>query len=278
MNDHNLDDLIIDNIKPANGKAKSLLTIIALLIVILIVAIILTKIILKDPNEVETPMDDNVEMISPELTLQSISKKKEPKEETKLSSIIEKELNEPVKAPKKQEVVQEIAEVSEVNQVVKAEKEKLEVPQPEVVETPKLTVKKPKVEMAEVKTAEVEIKTPKPETKKVKITKEFDQSHAESKAKVQTPKAKPAHVKERKSKTVTSSSRQIYYIQVGSFSQQPSRRLLGAVKNNGFKYRIKNAGRMKKVQIGPFANRAAANTALVRIRDRIKKDSFVVKK
>ncbi len=254
MNDHNLDDLIIDNMEPKNGKAKSLLTIVALLIVVLIVAIILTKIILKDPNEGKIPVDDNTEMISPELTLQNVGKKKEVKEETKLSTIIEKELNEPVKAPE----VKEIVETSKPAQT-----------------------EKPKVEVAETK-------KPKVETESVKITKEFDQSPAETKAKpevIETPKekvvvpeVKPAPVKEKKVETITSVSGQIYYIQVGSFSQAPSKRLLSSIKNNGFNYRIKTAGTTKKVQIGPFKDRSAADTALVRIKDRIKKDSFVVKK
>jgi DedD protein len=269
MNDHNLDDLIIDNIEPKNSKTKSFLTIVALLIIVLIVAIILTKIILKDPNEGNISVDDNIEMISPELTLQNITKKKEVevKEKTKLSSIIEKELNKPVKAPKNKEVIK-------VRQPVKAEKEKLNIPKTEVSQIEKPKIKKPKLET-------IQIKKPKPETEtgSVKITKEFDQSHTEKKHKTAiTPKVKPTPAKKTKVETITSASKPIYYIQVGSFSQQPSKRLLSAVKNNGFKYRIKNAGKMKKVQIGPFVNRAAADTALVRIRDRIKKDSFVVKK
>ena len=254
MNDHNLDDLIIDNIEPNNGKAKSILTIIALLIIVLIVAIILTKIILKDPNEGKIPVDDNTEMISPELTLQNVSKKKEVKEETKLSTIIEKELKEPVKAP-------EVKEIVETAQPVQAEEAKEKI-----------------------------IKTPKPKAESVEITKEFDQSATETKVKpevIETPKTKekiivsevkPTPVKEKKVETITSVSGEIYYIQAGSFTQAPSSRLLNSIKNNGFNYRIKTVGNTKKVQIGPFKNRSAADTALIRIRDRIKKDSFVVKK
>jgi cell division septation protein DedD len=251
MNDHNLDDLIIDNIEPKNGKAKSLLTIVALLIVVLIVAIILTKIILKDPNESNISVDNSTEMISPELTLQNVGKKKEVKEETKLSSIIEKELNEPVKAP-------------EVKAIVEAEKP--------------VQIKEPKAEA---------VKETAPKAESVEITKEFDQSPAvpETKPEVkESPKAivaqetKPTPVPEKKVETITSVSRQIYYVQVGSFSQAPSQSLLRVIKNNGFKYRIKTAGKTKKVQIGPFKDRSSADTALIRIKDRIKKDSFVVKK
>ena len=261
MNDHNLDDLIIDNIEPKNSKTKSFLTIIALLIVILIVAIILTKIILKDPNEVNAPLDESTEMISPELTLQNVGKKTEQKEETKLSSIIEKELDEPVKAPEVKEVVETI--------------EAVHVSKPK--QTNKPIIKEPKVQI-EIPTVEITKKS-------VEITKEFDQSVKEKpkttetpKVKVVKPKTKPAPVKQRPVETITSISKQIYYVQVGSFSQQPSKRLLSAIKNNGFIYRIKIAGAAKKVQIGPFKDRASASAALVRIRDRIKKDSFIVKK
>ena len=70
MHDHNLDDLIIDNIEPKNSKTKSFLTIIALLIVVLIVAIILTKNILKTPDENFLAFkEDTTELIAPELQL-----------------------------------------------------------------------------------------------------------------------------------------------------------------------------------------------------------------
>ena len=270
MNDHNLDDLIIDNIKPKSGKAKSLLTIFALLIVVLIVAIILTKVILKDPNETNVSSEENnTEMISPELRLQNVTKKQEEaKEETKLSSIIEKELSEPVKAPE----VKEIVETAEPVQVKKTE-----------VEEPKAEVTKP----ANLKIEEVKEEVAAP--KSVEITKEFAQSPVVPKAKPEvkeSPKAekvvvhetKPTPVEKKKPKTVTSVSGHTYYIQVGSFSQTPSSRFLGVIKNSGFNYKITTTGKTKKLLIGPYKDRASANTALVRVKDRINKSAFVVKK
>ncbi len=262
MNDHNLDDLIIDNIKPKNGKAKSFLTIVALLIVVLIVAIILTKIILKDPNEGKAVLEDNItEMISPELRLQNVTKKeKEEKEETKLSTIIEKELNEQVKAPEVKEIVETVEPVQV--QKTEVEKPKAEVTKPQ----------KPKVE---------EVAAP----QSVEITKEFAQSPTVPEVKespkaeeVIAPQTKPAPVEEKKPEMITSVSGQTYYIQVGSFSQTPSSRFLGVIKNSGFNYKITTAGKMKKLLIGPYKDRASANTALVRVRDRINKSAFVVKK
>lgn len=69
MHDHNLDDLIVDNINPKNTKTKSFLTIIALAIIVLIIAIILTKLVLKQPlNDIVVTHNDTT-LISPELTL-----------------------------------------------------------------------------------------------------------------------------------------------------------------------------------------------------------------
>jgi len=261
MNDHNLDDLIIDNIKPKNGKAKSLLTIVALLIIVLIVAIILTKIILKDPSEEKVTLEENItEMISPELRLQNVAIKKEKEEEeTKLSTIIEKELTEPVKAPEVQEIV-------ETAEPVEAEEAKVEVAETE----------KPKVEKAKEEVVAAQ---------NVEITKEFDQSPTVPEAKespkveeVVVHKTKPTPVEEKKPKTITSVSGQTYYIQVGSFSQTPSSRFLGTIKNSGFNYKITTSGKTKKLLIGPYKSRTSANTALVRVKDRINKSAFVVKK
>jgi DedD protein len=72
MTDHNLDDLIIDNIEPKNSRIKGFLTIIALFIVVLIVSIILTKIILKESASDSLVEQNETEIISPELTLQSV--------------------------------------------------------------------------------------------------------------------------------------------------------------------------------------------------------------
>ena len=255
MNDHNLDDLIIDNIEPQNGKAKSILTIIALLIIVLIVAIILTKVILKDPNSEQILVDDTTEMISPELTLQNVSKKKVSQEETKLSSIIEKELNKPVKAPETP-VVPEVKEPTETINPVQTEEAKevvTEVPTPEVKAVKKTVTKT--------------------EAASVPITKEFEQSPT-----VEKTKPAPAPVKEKKVERVTSLSGQTFYIQVGSFTQTPSSRFLGVIKNSGFHYKIVTSGKTKKLLIGPYKNRSSADTALVRVKDRINKSAFVVKK
>jgi DedD protein len=287
MNDHNLDDLIIDNIEPKNTKTKSFLTIVALLIVVLIIAIILTKIILKDPNADKIAFEENnTELVSPELTLQSAAEPEPAKKEPELSNIIENALKSPAPI---EEVAKETVEITkEVVQVPKqpevkteAEEEKL---QQEYAEIRKARVEKEKAE-AEAKKAKAEDETKRAEMKKEELKKaEMKKEVAEAakpvpaqiieKAKVR-PTGKPVNVPAPKPVTA-----QTYYIQVGSFTQTPSARFLSIIKNSGFDYKITppTSSGTKKLLIGPYKDRKSVDTALVRVRDRINKSAFVVKK
>ena len=276
MNDHNLDDLIIDNIEPKNAKTKSFLTIIALLIVILIVAIILTKIILKDPNADKIAFEENnTELVSPELTLQSAAEPEPAKKEPELSNIIENALKSPAPV---EEVAKETVEITKkVVQAPKqpkekseAEKEKLQQEYAEIrkarVEKEKADTKKAEAKIAEMKKEEMKKKVP--EAAKPIPTPIIE------KAKVR-PGGKPVNVPATKP-----TASQTYYIQVGSFKQTPSSRFLGVIKNSGFNYKITTptSSGIKKLLIGPYKDRKSVDAALVRVRDRINKSAFVVKK
>ena len=284
MNDHNLDDLIINDIEPKNSKTKSFLTIIALLIVILIVAIILTKIILKDPNTQQIAFEENnTEMISPELTLQSLDKPKPKKEEPKLSNIIENTLKTAVPVPetlKKEKVVKKTEPVKETVEITK---EVIEVPvQPEVkIETEDSVKEEEKLqqEYTEIRKERLENEKAEQEEKaKAEIKKEIPKAVKPVPVKI-TEKAKqyPTIKPVKAPKTVPTKT---YYIQVGSFVKAPSSRFLGIIKKSGFNYKItpRASNGTKKLLIGPYKNRASANAALARVKDRINKSAFVVKK
>lgn len=264
MHDHNLDDLIIDNIEPKNRKTKSFLTIIALLIVVLIVAIILTKILLKTPeNDGLKVEDDTTEMIAPELKLQAAPKKVEkPKDELSLSNIIEQEIKHPAAEPKKPEVIEKPKSV-ETPVPVKKEEKTEEI----MEETVTITKEYTQIPQQEKKPVKV-IEAPKPEKVVAPVVTEIPKPIVVPK-KVTQPVTPP--------KAVATTT---YYIQVGSFSQDPSSRFLSVIKNSGFNYQITKASSkgIKKLLIGPYASRASVDTALVRVRDRINKSAFVVKK
>jgi len=251
MNDHNLDDLIIDNIDPKNSKTKSFLTIIALAIVVLIVAIILTKIILKDPQQQAVLEEDDTELISPELTLQHT-----PKTLT------------PPKAPEKTETIKkEIAlgkkETSTHTPTVSTTKERVKITE-EFSQTAKKDTKK-----------EIESKRLADEKKlKAEEAKRLQAQKAQAKA------DKKALTQKQEIEAKKLGSTKGYFIQVGSFTQTPSTRFLAVIKNSGFNYHITAASKTgtKKLLIGPYDSRSDADTALVRVRDRINKSAFVIKK
>ncbi len=267
MNDHNLDDLIIDTIEPQNNKAKSFLTIIALIIVVVIIGIIFYRSILDDSHTHPAALEKNpAELISPELTLQSTPKVKAPKEETKLSSMIEEKLTAPAKnsevkketleitketAAPAEPAVSSVPKTPEVSAPAAAEETKNEVPAP---------VKVPAARTPETKPAPVE---------KVVVPKKLSHK-APTAEKVVVPV--PKHT--------APAAKGSYYIQVGSFSQTPSTRFLNTIKKHGFSYKITppTANGTKKLLIGPYPSRTAADHALVRVKDRINKGAFIVKK
>ncbi|MDQ1326515.1 MAG: hypothetical protein QG564_1640 [Campylobacterota bacterium] len=268
MNHHNLDDLIIDNIDPKNSKMKGLLTIIALIIVILIVAIILTKIILKDPNTQRIALEENnTELISPELTLQHAAETQESKKDTVLPAVPAQE------EPKKDEMSLSTQEVSPPAQesAVPAESQPAQSTQKtEIVSK----IVEPDEELSEYTAAETMEDEPKetvaPETAPApsKITEKIIAQPVPEEP-VATPKSPQS--------PATSSQ---YYIQVGSFRSMPSAQFLNVIKNSGFEYHIipEPLNDTKKLLIGPYESRSEADAAIIRVKDRINKSAFVIKK
>ena len=274
MNDHNLDDLIIDNIDPKNSKTKSFLTIIALAIVVLIVAIILTKIILKDPNQQVVLEEDNTEMISPELTLQSVTKKEPAKPKSTKTESVKEALS--LHAEEKTKPAPVI-----VKKPVVVEPKKTVAVKPTTVEITKEFSQEPSVVAQKEKEAKlvaqkkVLAEKMAKEKKAAQAKKILEEKRlAEEKVK-QEAQAKKELLAKKETATING-----YFIQVGSFTQTPSARFLSVIKNSGFNYKITPASSTgtKKLLIGPYASRAEVDTALVRVRDRINKSAFVVKK
>jgi cell division protein FtsN len=254
MNDHNLDDLIIDTPSGQGSKAKSFLTIIALFIVVLIVAIILTKIILKNPEQNSATLSETeTEMISPELTLQSTSDENQ-EEEKALSEMIENKLGSDnshyeVEAP----------EESIKQETVTIEEPKKHEPSPSVEPqtTPKTVAPKPQTAVVD--------KAEKKEIVKIPVVKPVPQQP------IVKHQPKPAPVQAVQEK---------FYIQVGSFSKMPNSnsRLINTLKKQGYRYRIIKINGMHKIMVGPYKSRPDVDKAILRVKDLINKSAFVVKR
>ncbi len=101
----------------------------------------------------------------------------------------------------------------------------------------------------------------------------------EKPVKVKTaPKSKAVKPKKVSKKAVVSGS---MYIQVGSFSKYtPNKKFLRTITDNGYTYSyhrvVRNGKIINKVLIGPFANRAEAKTALVKVRKNIEPTAFIL--
>ena len=296
MHDHNLDDLIIGNVPTENKKTKSFLTIVALLIVVMIVAIVLTKILLKTPDNNTLALEENMtEMIAPELKLQEAAKEPEPAKEPSLSSMIEGETPPPP------------AQESVVKEEVPAAQDTSTPPQTEPEQTPAPTdtsdVASKESETKDLVTKDVDIQEAEAGLDEaVEITDEYTQTAQETKKTVEKkqPKKKPVEAKQiaeavhtpaPAKKTVAKPTApkpipekpittQTYYIQVGSFTTDPSARFLSSIQNSGFSYTIAAGGAngSKKLLIGPYPDRASADRALANVKDRINKSAFVTKK
>jgi len=237
MKDHNLDDLIIDDIKPEKNKGKGILTIVALLIALLIVAIVMTRVFLSESDQNATTLEQKQEdMISPDLKLDASSQEIEAdkKELEQLSSMMEETLIDKPADPIKSETVQ----IDEPIAAKPAETKKTAAQEP---------IQKPSEKAAPVATPKVA---------------EAPAAPAKSAA------AKPVH-KPAPSKTKASSGS--YYIQVGSFSKQPDKRFLSKITKNGFHYKLHKG----KLLIGPYSNDATARRDLPRVKSKINNGAFV---
>ncbi|OCL81887.1 rare lipoprotein A [Arcobacter porcinus] len=70
-------------------------------------------------------------------------------------------------------------------------------------------------------------------------------------------------------KATSSSTAKAYYVQIGAFSKQPNSAYLQKIKQNGFEYKILNEKNLNKVLIGPFKDRAEANTKVPSIKEKL---------
>ena len=245
--DHNLDDLIIDDIKPDRSKGKGVLTIIALLIILLIAAIIMTRFFLGESDQNTTMVEQGQdELISPELKLDTSEHNPDAdkKELEQLSSMMEEALVDKKSGPEKSQP--QTARPQEKQAKPEEKQVKAEVPQikPETVQVDEEAERVKPVPKVNIETVD----KPAPKT---------------AEAPARKPVSKPQHGKSRQSSS--------YYIQVGSFSKKPSSRFLSVISRSGFRYELRNG----KLLIGPYRSDAAARGDLPRVKSKINKGAFI---
>ena len=135
-----------------------------------------------------------------------------------------------------------------------------------------------KVQKSEPKT--VQAPAVKPEAKKAPQPKTAPKPSVAAKtpAAATTPAAKAPEPKaEVKAAPAASPTGAIYYIQVGSFSKEPSKVLIDRLNASGMKYTSQKTGETTKILVGPFQGEKAAQDAMSNIRQNIEAKAFKIK-
>lgn len=143
---------------------------------------------------------------------------------------------------------------------------------------PKSEDLKQKVQEVKEELAKTTLKTAKKAPKKVEEKSQSKPKITSGSNTVTKPKLSSKRAQTKTSKKATSN----IYIQVGAFlHSNPDKRLLTKIRKLGFTYIIKtfniNGKRIKRVYIGPFANKAEAREALVKVRKSINKQAFITR-
>lgn len=271
MNDHNLEDLIVEEIQPKSSTGKNILTILALLIIILFVAIFLMRTLLDIAPSIEehnlTFEQNNSQKIDTELTLNNIVSLDNPnKANSNLSDIVEDAPSEP-EAPEEQQTLIETnsTELNNTNSV-KVHEDTVKEEEPLVEDESSTST--PSQEITE--TAIVPVIPPKPKNVKKRVhqtTQKVKESHKQAS-------------KQTYQKPTQQSKKTHYYIQVGSYRKHPSTEFLAIIRKTGFRYKVTptNSRGIRQLLIGSYPNRSSANHALKQVQDRINKKAFVVKR
>ncbi len=285
-----LNDIIL-NKSGSNSSSKKLLLAIATFTLILIIVLVIMNSLKND----EVPK-------SPQAIL--------PPEPTAPTEIINDPLFEPVEVIQEgndtaKEASQETTDLNQVAQKIKNESlQNTAVIENKVIEpiiesqpATKTTIHSTPVQPVKVNTptktkpvvtaqkphGTAVIKQDKPSTAKVTETKKVAQESVTTKTPVKatsqdtsTPSAAPKTA-EVKTPAAASAAGQTYYIQVGSFTNEPNQALFDRLNASGMKYTTQKNGSVSKVLVGPFQGEKSVQDAMGTIRQNVEAKAFKIK-
>ena len=111
-------------------------------------------------------------------------------------------------------------------------------------------------------------------TKVVETKKSVQEATAPTPVKV-TTEAKKEEVKP--SSTVSTTAPVTYYIQVGSFTNEPNKALFDRLNASGMKYSTQKSGSVTKVLVGPFQGEKSVQDAMGTVRQNVEAKAFKIK-
>lgn len=277
-----LNDIILNKSGSNTGSKKLLLAIATFTLILIIVLVIMNSL-----------KNDDVQK-SPQAIL--------PPEPTAPTEIINDPLFEPV------EVIQEGNEnanaTTDLNQVaLKIKEESLQSPsatqkaviEPIVVSTPapKANVQPTAVTTKVAPATKIQKTSVAPTVNEKKVTgtavikqnKPVSTKTVETKKTIQAASIKPtaqdpvtpksAEVKNETSPSQTGQT--TYYIQVGSFTNEPSKALFDRLNATGMKYTTQKNGTVTKILVGPFQGEKSVQDAMGNIRQNVEAKAFKIK-
>ncbi len=251
MSEKTLEDLILTEDTPQEGKSKSMLALLALVVILIIVGAVLAKMIFSDSSDT----NDTVKVKeSSELTLKD---SKKPSMNTDLAPL---ENEDPDLAPISANTVPSNVDTISIDDS-KSESKKQD--KKDSKEDKKVSAKEKAIakdlEIAPIEEVNEDKKDEKPKVKKVV-------EHREKKPKVIHHKEPKKHIY---------GGRGNVYIQVGSFAKGPEQSFINKIRRAGFKYRIRTIGGLRKVYVGPFENRSQAREVLGIVKSKIASQAFI---
>lgn len=272
-----LNDIILNKSGSNSGSKKLLLAIATFTLILIIVLVIMNS--LKNDDVQKTP--------------QAIL----PPEPTAPTEIINDPLFEPVEVIQEgNETTQGATDLNQVAQKIKNESmQNTPVVQNKVIEPISVPATKVSAEPAPVQKPAPAVTTPKvivPKvTPKQKPTENVQRPHGtavikqtkvtpvktvEPKKSVQdtTAPVKAPAVTETKPATTAPAT---YYIQVGSFTNEPSKALFDRLNASGMKYTTQKEGSITKVLVGPFQGEKSVQDAMGSVRQNVEAKAFKIK-
>lgn len=295
MRENELEDLIIA--EPKKNKFKNLLSILALLIILIFVGISFVNTLIENQEYIEEV--ENNKSKTNDNTIETNTSKpiiKEKREETKEATQPKKTIKTVSKDNLDIEADDDIF-ASEKKENIPAPKNELDtvvnIDDNYYANYTDFNTSKTIPKTNSIKSIKTPIKDVTNEVKKEIIQTIVEDKPKEIKKPIEK-KEKPIthktithksihHKTEHKTKQIHHTSKATkgkFYIQVGSFRHYPSQRFLSVIKNSGFSYIVTkpNAKSIRRLLIGSYSSRAKANIALKKVKDRINKHSYIIKR
>lgn len=174
-----------------------------------------------------------------------------------------------VNVPKAQPQVQPAPQPKPVVQTAPAKPQPAPKPVQNVVNTPTIKTAKPTEAKPAVTSA------PKPVAEPVKTAAPASRTTTTPAKAAATPvKEKAAAPKPAEKAADTTGT---YYIQVGSFSKEPDKKLFERLNASGLKYTTAPNGSMTKVMVGPFQGEKAARDVLGTVKRNVEAGAYITK-